>query len=153
MKKQNDIREIIDKIIRDNSIDDAIIRLNGYLKEFHWDSYLRTKLGNLYMEQEQYIQAGKLLYLKKVKTRSENDCVDKFCISCGNRAMTIFHKIKGNNNSKPPRGIDMETNTAIFNLFNLIARQEGSLSKDVVTWIWNYERIRNIEIVNGWLKL
>jgi len=141
LKKQKTIKEKVEKIIKENSIDDAIIKLNGYLKQFHWNQYLRTRLGNLYMQQKNYVQAGKLLYLKKNKTEEESKCVGQFSYSCGRKRLQIFREIKGNN-SKPPSGIDDETNQEIFKLILKIAQQEGSLPIDVVQWICYYERYR-----------
>lgn len=152
LKEQKNIESEIDDIISNNSITDSILKLNGYLKQYHWNQSLRTKLGILYRIDKKYIQAGKLLYFKSSKTKEEKECIEIFKNSCGNKMLVEFRKLIGNNKSKPPRGIDMKTNQQLFNLFREIAVQEGSLPIDVVNWIVNYERIRNIEIQQGLLK-
>jgi len=152
LKEQKDIRPLIDQIILEEETSEAINRLNGFLKQYFWNQYLRTKLGRLYLEDGKPVMAGKLLYLVDNLNEEEIACVNKFGDKCGNRKLEILRKILGNNKSKPARGISVETNYNLFRLFTQIAEQEGSLPRDIVLWIYSYERIRNIELKNGWLE-
>ena|GEM_PF-4162869 len=150
MRAQKDIREEVEEIAQNEPTEVAILRLNGYFKQFFWNNYLRNSMGNLYIQKNDLIKAGKLLYFKDDPSEMELEAIEKFKESCKNNKLRIFKELV--NKSKLPRGIDMKMSSKIFWLILGIADEEGSLPIHVARWIWNYERIRNIEIKNNWVR-
>ncbi len=150
---KEELLEKIDNIVATHERAEAIKKIEGYFKQFFWNNELRIKLGNLYLQESEFIKAGKMLYFKNQRTESEERAVVRFVESCGNNKMEIFRKLIGNYQSKPPRGIDIQMNKNIFELIFQVLKQENILPKEVANWIIHYERIRNIEIENNTLKI
>lgn len=150
---KEEIAEKIKFIIANHDRVEAIKKLEGYLKQFFWNNELRIQLGRMYLEESDFIKAGKMLYFKSIKTEAEERAVVRFLESCGRNKLVVFKKLIGDYKSKPPRGIDIEMNTQIFNLISKILVQEKVLPREVASWILFYERIRNTEIKNNTLKI
>jgi len=150
LKAQKDIQKDVEEIANNEAIDIAILRLNGYFKHFFWNNHLRNAMGNLYIQKKDLVKAGKMLYFKDNPSEIELKAIDKFKESCKNNKYRIFQELV--TKSKLPRGIDMNMSSKMFRLILGIANDEGALPIHVVRWIWYFERIRNIEIKNNWVR-
>ena len=150
MKDQKDIKDTIDTIVKNYSLDDSLEKLNGYFRQYYWNNHLRITLGKLYLKKSDFIQAGKMLYFKDDPNEIEKRAINRFVESCKNDHLRIFDSLV--KKSKNPRGIDMKMSGKIFNLILNISIQEGALPTEIVRWICNYERIKNIEIQKGWIQ-
>ncbi|MBK8443813.1 MAG: hypothetical protein IPL35_10575 [Sphingobacteriales bacterium] len=151
MKPQKDISEIIEKITENApSVDEAIIKLNGYFKQYFWNNHLRIKMGELYLKKGDFVKAGKMLYFKDKPNEAEQRAIVRFKESCKNKHLLILRSFL--DKAKVPRGIDVKMSYKIFNLILNVAQQEGSLPVGIVLWIYRYERIRSIEIEKGLIQ-
>lgn len=145
LKKLTDVSPRIEKIIVENSTDRAIIRLNGYLKQYYWNAFVRESLGTLYLKIGRIETAGKLLYFKKEKNEQELAAVEYFKSSVSHNPTNILKKIIGNNRSRSVRGIKGKVWFGINQLILEIVKQEGEIPKFVQYWIKNVKRIRRLE--------
>lgn len=143
MEIQKDIRANIEKIVASHSTDDAIIELSEYLKQNCWNRHLRLALGELYLSKSNFVQAGKYLYFKNALNESEQNALMFFKDSCANSNLRIFQELV--KESEIPQGIDVGMSQRLFSLIVAISEQEGSLPTEIVRWIYNYEKLRNVE--------
>ena len=144
MKTQKDIKEKIEEVLGNSTTDEAILKLNGYFKQYYYNNYLRTSLGKLYLSKADFVTAGKWLYFHNNPNEEEKKAISRFQESCKNRKLVIFNSLV--NKSKSPHGIDSMMSEKIFSLIVRITEQEGALPIDIVRWIYIYNRIRNNEI-------
>lgn len=148
MKSEDNTK--FESIIASLPAKEAITKLEGHLRQQFWNNQLRVILGGLYLQESDFVKAGKMLYFKSNKSEKEERAFTRFKESCGNNKVEIFKKLVLK--SKSPRGITIEMNEKIFDLIRQILTQEKNLPNEVARWILQYERIRNSEIKNNLLK-
>lgn len=141
-----DLKDKIDTIVENHPTNKAIISLNGYLRQYFWDNYLRTTLGSLYLRQSNFIKAGKYLYFKNNPNEFESRAIRRFEESLNMDKLAIFNALI--NRSKTTLGMTSYLSNRIFNLIMGISEQKGSLPTDIVIWISNYVCVLNSNISN-----
>lgn len=149
MKPQLDIKDKVNQIVQSHSRGEAIVKLNGFFRDFFWNRYLREEMARLYLEKQDYVKAGKFLYLIILSNKEHRQAIKAFEESCGFRYSEIWKQSVVE--SKPPRGIDNPMRAMIFQLIINIKDQEGELPIQVVRWVSYFDRIRKLEIQNNWM--
>ena len=147
MKPQIDTKNKIEQIIQTHSRGEAIVRLNGFFRDFFWDRHLREEMARLYLEKQDYAKAGKFLYFIILSNNENEQAIMAFEESCGFRYSEIWKRLVVE--SKPPRGIDHLMRARIFQLISNIKNQEGELPIQIVRWLSYYDHIRKLEIQNN----
>jgi len=151
MDSKNYNKEKVEQIANELNPAEAMNKLNGYFKNNFWNNHLRITIGRLHLKQSDFINAGQMLYFKQNRNESEERAVNRFVESCQRNKLKIFKSLI--KPSKTPSGIDIAMSNEIFTLIMSIANQEGSLPKEIVRWICNYQRIRNIEFQKNLLMV
>ena len=142
--KRMEITSRIKEILKNHSQDDAIIKLNGFMRQNYWNNELRISIGKLYLIKSDFINAGKYLFFIDNPNEAEQRAINRYKESKKGNKYEIFKDLVLKSNSI--KGIDKTTSLKIFNLIHNISEQDGNISKEIVLWICSYVSKINNEI-------
>ena len=102
VKPPIDIQDKVDQIIESYTIGEAIVKLNGFFRDFFWDRYLRKEIARLYLEKRDYKKAVKFLYFIVYSIDEHEKVIKAFEENCGYNYFEIWKQTVVK--SKTPRG-------------------------------------------------
>ncbi len=86
--------------LNNGDIEKAISRYEGFFNTYPTNQNIHNKVAELYINQKEFLKAGKHLFFKEHLNLEEKQCVFEFEKSCGNSPTLILKKIIPKNNYK-----------------------------------------------------
>lgn len=136
------IEERINRIIETETIQNAIIQIQGYMEQFYWNRAILNILAELHFKNEDFAQAGKYWFFKENKTEDEKKCVLEYQSSLGFDDRLIARNFIGVR-SKSPAKFDHYTKENMLNILESITETEGKLPRFAINWYNHLVKIRN----------
>lgn len=133
-----ELRNGIDKIIRNNDIDTAIHNLKGYMRLRYGHPVLCENIANLYIEKHDFRQAGKYIFYKENLSKQDKEILSVYFTYFGNDKINILKDLISEGTKSPVR-IDYDVKVELFTMMNEVKAKNGFLPKFMWNWYYHFE--------------
>jgi len=138
-KIERKIENRIESIVIKYSIEDAIIRIQGYMEFYFYLDFVRNKLAELHLENGDIVQAGRFFYLKPHLSDVENKCVQKYVSSRGNDIIQIAREQIGHN-FKSPKHLSKSVKIKLYKLILRIKMKDNRIPNFAKNWFNHFKK-------------
>ncbi|WP_040641626.1 DUF6584 family protein [Psychrobacter aquaticus] len=128
----------INKIIHNNDIDTAINNLKGYMRLRYGHPVLCENLANLYIEKNDFRQAGKYIFYKEYLSKKDKEILSVYFKYFGNNKINILKDLIAEGTKSPVR-IDYDVKVELFIMMNEVKSENGFLPKFMWNWYYHFE--------------
>lgn len=133
-----ELRNGIDKIIRNNDIDTAIHNIKGYMRLRYGHPFLCEKLANLYIEKKDFRQAGKYIFYKEHLSKQDKEILSIYFKYFGGDTINILKDLIAEGTKSPVR-IEYDVKVELLIMMNEVKAENGFLPKFMWNWYYHFE--------------
>ena len=137
-----ELRDGIDKTIRDNDMDTAIHNLQGYMRLRYGHPYLCERLADLLIKKGNILLAGKYIFYKGQLSNKEEEILFVYFQSFKNSKINILKDLMVEG-TKSPIIIDYDVKVRLFTMMNEVKDESGFLPRFM--WYWYHHFKSNLK--------